>query len=57
MRVLVIGGTGPTGPHIVNGLLERGHDVTILHTGGHETDAIPERVPHIHTNPDRKSVV
>lgn len=55
MRVLVIGGTGPTGPHIVNGLLERGHDVTILHTGGHETDAIPERVPHIHT--DRKSVV
>ena len=38
-RALVIGGTGPTGPFVVGGLLERGYDVTILHTGHHE---IPE---------------
>lgn len=36
MKALVIGGTGPTGPFIVNGLLERGYDVTILHSGAHE---------------------
>lgn len=27
---LVIGGTGPTGPPLVEGLLERGLDTTIL---------------------------
>ena len=48
---LVIGGTGPTGPHIVNGLLDRGYQVAILHTGAHESDQIPESVEHIHTNP------
>ena len=36
MDILVIGGTGPSGPLIVNGLVERGHSVTILHTGRHE---------------------
>lgn len=51
MNVLVIGGTGPTGPHVVNGLLERDHDVTILHTGRHEVASIPASVEHIHTNP------
>ncbi|MGB5756743.1 MAG: hypothetical protein WBM50_07500 [Acidimicrobiales bacterium] len=50
-RALVIGGTGPTGPHIVNGLIERGHVVTILHTGRHETEEIPAEVDHIHTDP------
>ena len=35
-RVLVVGGTGPTGVPIVKGLLARGHDVTILHRGAHE---------------------
>lgn len=48
---LVIGGTGPTGPHVVNGLIGRGFDVTILHTGRHETDEIPAAVEHIHTDP------
>lgn len=48
---LVIGGTGPTGPALVNGLIERGHTVTILHTGRHEVDTIPDHVEHIHTNP------
>lgn len=53
MRTLVIGGTGPTGPHVVNGLIERGHEVTILHTGRHEVDTIPDHVEHVHTNPFR----
>ncbi len=50
---LVIGGTGPTGPGVVNGLLARGHEVTILHTGRHEVDTIPDHVEHVHTNPFR----
>ena len=41
---LVIGGTGPTGPLIVNGLTRRGYKVTILHTGRHETDLISDEV-------------
>ncbi len=48
---LVIGGTGPTGPFVVNGLIERGFSVTILHTGRHESDEIPPEVEHIHTDP------
>ena len=48
---LVVGGTGPTGPHVVNGLLERKFDVTILHTGNHESSEIPDSVAHIHTDP------
>src|SRR3954466_5698300 len=53
MDILVIGGTGPTGPYIVNGLVGRGHRVTILHTGRHEVDALPPSavVPHIHADP------
>ena len=47
---LVIGGTGPTGPHIVQGLLDRSYDVTILHRGTHEPPDLPE-VPHIHADP------
>jgi nucleoside-diphosphate-sugar epimerase len=48
---LVIGGTGPTGHYIVNGLIARGFTVSILHTGQHEVDEIPATVTHIHTNP------
>lgn len=53
MRILVIGGTGPTGPYIVNGLVDRGHQVTIFHTGRHEVDSLPPEsvVPHIHGDP------
>lgn len=51
VNILVIGGTGPTGPHIVNGLVDRGHTVTILHTGRHEVDTIPAHLEHIHTDP------
>ena len=50
MKALVIGGTGPSGPHTVNGLIERGYEVTILHGGQHEIDFI-QPVEHIHTDP------
>ena len=50
-RALVIGGTGPTGHFIVNGLIQRGYTVSILHTGAHEVGEIPAHVEHIHTNP------
>lgn len=51
MKALVIGGTGPTGPFVVEGLLERGYQTTILHTGRHEVERITARVEHIHTDP------
>ena len=44
---LVIGGTGPTGPYIVNGLVARGFDVTVFHTGAHELAEV-DHVPHRH---------
>ena len=43
MRALVIGGTGPTGPHVIDGLLKRGYEVTIFHRGTHEID-LPKKV-------------
>lgn len=49
-RALVIGGTGPTGPHVVRGLVDRGFAVAMLHSGRHEDDSIPASVEHIHTD-------
>lgn len=46
---LVIGGTGPTGPYIVNGLLDRNYEVTILHSGSHEV-AFQQEIEHIHAD-------
>jgi Trk K+ transport system NAD-binding subunit len=51
LKALVIGGTGPTGHFIVNGLVRRGYRVAMLHTGRHELDEIPSAIEHIHTNP------
>jgi nucleoside-diphosphate-sugar epimerase len=47
MRVLVIGGTGFIGPHVVDCLAERGHEVAVLSRGGPQqhTDASPGAVP------------
>jgi nucleoside-diphosphate-sugar epimerase len=53
LSTLVIGGTGPTGPHIVQGLLERAHRVTILHGGHHEVDFGGD-VEHLHGDPHFK---
>lgn len=50
-RALVIGGTGPTGIWIVQGLVERGWDVAILHRGTHERPETPADVEHIHVDP------
>jgi nucleoside-diphosphate-sugar epimerase len=50
LKALVIGGTGPTGPHIVAGLSRRGYDVTVLHRGAHEEPGL-EGYRHIHVDP------
>jgi nucleoside-diphosphate-sugar epimerase len=51
MHALVIGGTGPTGHFIVNGLRARGFRVTIFHSGRHEVPEIPPDVAHLHGDP------
>lgn len=53
---LVIGGTGPTGPFVVNGLIDRAYRVTVLHTGQHEAD-FKAPVEHIHTDPHFKETL
>src|SRR5581483_6611540 len=50
-RALVIGGTGPTGPFGVEGLHERGFEVTILHGGQHEVEFAVPGVRHIREDP------
>ncbi len=50
MKALVIGGTGPTGPFIVEGLISRNYEVAIFHRGTHEIE-LPEAVEHIHGDP------
>jgi nucleoside-diphosphate-sugar epimerase len=51
MRILMIGGTGPSGIPIVERLVEHGHDVTILHRGTHERPETPAALPHVHADP------
>jgi nucleoside-diphosphate-sugar epimerase len=50
-RALVIGGTGPTGIPIVQGLVDRGYRVAILHRGAHERAETPPSVEHLHHDP------
>lgn len=50
-QALVIGGTGPTGPFVVEGLAARGYAVTILHGGQHEVEFAVPGVRHIHADP------
>ena len=57
MKALVVGGTGPTGPFIVNGLLTRGYDVAIFHRGTHEIPEIPPCVEHIHGDPHFRETI
>jgi len=49
-RVLVVGGTGPSGVPLVQRLLESGDEVTIYHTGGHEV-GFARDVEHLHGDP------
>jgi nucleoside-diphosphate-sugar epimerase len=50
MKALVIGGTGPTGPFIVNGLIDRSYETVILHRGHHEVP-FKQEIEHIHVDP------
>jgi nucleoside-diphosphate-sugar epimerase len=47
---LLVGGTGPTGPHIARGLLDRGYEVTVLHRGAHEVPEL-DGLEHVHADP------
>ena len=49
MRVLILGGTRFIGPAVVNRLLARACDVTVLHRGDHELDPAAA-VAHIHAD-------
>ena len=51
MKALVVGGTGPTGPYIVKGLIKRGYETSILHRGTHDSVLIPENVERIIGDP------
>lgn len=51
LQALVIGGTGPTGPFVVEGLYGRGYEVTILHGGQHEVEFSVPGIKHIHEDP------
>src|SRR5207237_2829275 len=57
LKALIIGGTGPTGHFIVNGLVQRGYQVAMLHTGRHELAEIPPAVEHIHADPFSEDVL
>jgi nucleoside-diphosphate-sugar epimerase len=50
VKALVVGGTGPTGPYIVDGLRGRGYEVTLFHRGTHEVEG-QEDLEHIHGDP------
>ncbi|TET79396.1 NAD-dependent epimerase/dehydratase family protein, partial [candidate division TA06 bacterium] len=45
MRILIIGGTGFIGPHVVMRLTEMEHDITLFHRGPTKADR-PSTVNH-----------
>ena len=51
MRVLVVGGTRFVGRHIVQALLDAGHEVTLFHRGTGEEDPFPQ-AEHRHGDRD-----
>lgn len=57
MKALIVGGTGPSGPFLANGLIERGYKVTIFHRGTHEIPEIPPEVEHLHGDPHFRETI
>jgi nucleoside-diphosphate-sugar epimerase len=57
MKALIVGGTGPSGPFLANGLIERGYKVTIFHRGTHEIPEIKPEVEHIHGDPHFRDTI
>ena len=57
MKALVVGGTGPTGHFLVNGLIERGYEVAMFHRGTHEIPETPAEVEHIHGDPHFRETI
>jgi nucleoside-diphosphate-sugar epimerase len=51
MRVLILGGTGLTGPFIVRRLASLGHEVTLFHRGEHKAE-LPDTVRRIYGSMD-----
>jgi nucleoside-diphosphate-sugar epimerase len=56
-NALIIGGTGPSGPFLVNGLRDRGYTVAILHRGTHEIPEIGPDVEHLHADPHFRETI
>jgi len=42
LQVLILGGTGQTGPHLVRELLDRGHAVTLFNRGNRSEELFPD---------------
>ncbi|MGH8014245.1 MAG: NAD-dependent epimerase/dehydratase family protein [Candidatus Binataceae bacterium] len=57
MKALIVGGTGPSGPFLANGLIERGYKVTIFHRGTHEIPEIVPAIEHIHGDPHFRETI
>ena len=47
LRILILGGTGFTGPHQVRYAVARGHEVTVFNRGRRQAD-LPDGVVHLH---------
>ncbi len=42
LKILVLGGTGQTGPHLIREALDRGHEVTMFNRGNRSDNLFPE---------------
>jgi len=47
LRILILGGTGFTGPHQVRYAMERGHKVTVFNRGKTNPGVLPDGVEHL----------